>query len=152
MHSRTLYDAVKMAIGLALLSLLNLVCGGDARCQTPGPPAPNPKELHGGIEVSLRTVRAIVLRVPANPGGDNVPKITNTDQQNPSTAYPKDDKPTPEYIRDLAQTVQKLSEKLQREFRVPPDQIHLLGLSDLAGQTRDDLAREVQNIAGREIT
>ena len=152
MQSRTLYGAAKMAIGMALLSLLNVVCGGDARCQTPGPPAPNPKELHGGIEVSLRTVRAIVLRVPANPGGDNVPKITNTDQQNPSTPYPKDDKPTPEYIRDLAQTVQKLSEKLQREFRVPPDQIHLLGLSDIAGQTRDDLAREVQNIAGREIT
>src|SRR5215510_1069772 len=151
MHSRTLYDAVKMAIGLALLSLLNLVCGGDARCQTPGPPAPNPKELHAGIEVSLRSVRAIVLRVPANPGGDNVPKLTNYDQQNPSTPYPKDDKPTPEYIRDLAQTVQKLSEKLQREFRVPPDQIHFLGLSDLAGQTRDDLARELQDRVGREI-
>jgi len=34
---------------------------------------------------------------------------------------------------------------------VPPNQIHLLGLSDIAGQTRDDLAREVQNIMGREI-
>jgi hypothetical protein len=152
MHSRTLYGAAKMAIGMALLSLLNLVCGGDARCQTPGPPAPNPKELHGGIEVSLRSVRAIVLRVPTSAEKDNVPRIINSDQQNPSTPLPKDDKPTPEYIRDLAQTVQKLSEKLQREFRVPSDQIHLLGLSDLAGQTRDDLAREVQNIAGREIT
>jgi hypothetical protein len=137
---------------MALLSMLNLVCGGDARCQTPGPPAPNPKELHGGIEVSLRSVRAIVLRVPTSAEKDNVPRIINSDQQNPSTPLPKDDKPTPEYIRDLAQTVQKLSEKLQREFRVPSDQIHLLGLSDLAGQTRADLAREVQNIAGREIT
>src|SRR6266511_3804418 len=151
MHSRTLYGAAKMTIGMALLSLLNLVCGGDARCQTPGPPAPNPKELHGGIEVSLRSVRAIVLRVPTDPAGDNVPKILNSDQLNPLTPFPKDEKPTPEYIRDLAQTVQKLSEKLQRESRVPPNQIHLLGLSDLAGQTRDDLAREVQNIIGREI-
>src|SRR5262245_1525114 len=151
MHSRTLHGVAKMAIGMGLLSLLNVVCGGDARCQTPGPPAPNPKELHGGIEVSLRSVRAIVLRVPTNAEKDNVPRIINSDQQNPSAPFPKDDKPTPEYIRDLAQTVQKLSEKLQREFRVPPDQIHLLGLSDLAGQTRADLPREVQNIVGREI-
>src|SRR5215813_10697465 len=136
---------------MALLSLLNVVCGGDARCQTPGPPAPNPKELHGGIEVALRSVRAIVLRVPTDAEKDNVPKILNSDQLNPSTPFPKDDRPTPEYIRDLAQTVQKLSDKLQREFRVPPDQIHLLGLSDLAWQTRDDLAREVQSITGREI-
>jgi hypothetical protein len=152
MHSQTLYGAAKMAIGMAFLSLLNLVCGGRALCQTPGPPAPNPKELHGGIEVSLRSVRVIVLRVPTAAEKDNVPKIINFDQQSPSSPFPKDDRPTPDYIRDLAQTVQKLSEKLQREFRVPPDQIHLLGLSDLAGQTRDDLAREVQNIAGREIT
>jgi hypothetical protein len=152
MLSRTLYGAAKMATGMALLSLLNVVCGGDARCQTPGPPAPNPKELHGGIEVALRSVRAIVLRVPTNAEGDNVPRIINSDQLNPSTPFPRDDKPTPEYISDLAQTVQKLSEKLQRDFRVPPNQIHLLGLSDLAGQTRDDLAREVQDKIGREIT
>jgi len=151
MLSRTLYGAAKMAIGMALLSLLNVVCAGDACCQTPGPPAPNPKELHGGIEVALRSVRAIVLRVPTNAEGDNVPKILSSEQINPSTPFPRDDKPTPEYISDLAQTVLKLSEKLQRDYRVPSNQIHLLGLSDLTGQTRDDLTREVQDKVGREI-
>jgi hypothetical protein len=151
MLSRTNYGAAKIAICMALLSLLGVVCGGDARCQNQAPPAPNPKELHGGIEVSLRSVRAIVLRVPTNAEGDNVPRILFSDQLNPSTPFPKDDKPTPEYVRDLAQTVQKLSERLQRELRVPPNQIHLLGLSDVAGQTRDDLARELQDRVGREI-
>jgi hypothetical protein len=151
MLSRTHHGAAKMAVCMALLSLLSVVCGGDARCQTQAPPAPNPKELHGGIEVALRSVRAIVLRVPTNAEGDNIPRILFSDQLNPLTPFPKDDKPTPEYIRDLAQTVQKLSEKLQRDLRVPPNQIHLLGLSDLAGQPRDDLARELQDRVGREI-
>src|SRR5262249_57543214 len=85
MHSRTLYGAAKMAIGMALLSLLNLVCGGYARCQTPGTPAPNPKELHGGIEVSLRSVPAIVLRVPANASRGNLPTNPHSPHPNPFT-------------------------------------------------------------------
>ncbi|HEV2666612.1 MAG TPA: hypothetical protein VG324_16965, partial [Blastocatellia bacterium] len=138
-----------MAIGIALLSLLGVVCGGDARCQTPPLPAADPKELHGGIELALRSVRAIALRV-SNAEGDNI-KIINSDHLTPLTPFPRDDKPTPEYIRDLAQAAQKLTEKLQRDFRVPPNQIYLLGLSDLTGQTRDDLAREVQDKIGKEI-
>src|SRR5262245_14952894 len=151
MLSRTHYDAAKMAICMALLSLLGMVCGGDARCQTQAPLAPNPKELHGGIEVALRSVRAIVLRVPTNAEGDNIPRILFSDQSSTPMSFPKDDKPTPEYIRDLAQTVQTLSQKLQREFRVRQNQIHLLGLSDFAGQPRDDLARELQDKVGRDI-
>jgi hypothetical protein len=151
MLSRPLYGAAKMAVGLALLSLLSMICDGDARCQTPGPPAPDSKELHGGIEVALRSVRVIAFRVSTNADGDNF-KILSSDQFNPSTPFPRDDKPTPEYIRDLAQTIQKLSERLQQDFRVPPNQIHLMGLSDLAGQTRNDLDREVRDKLGKEIT
>lgn len=150
MLSRILDGIAKMAIGLALVSLLGVVCG-DARCQTPTPSAYDPKELHGGIEVALRSVRAIVLRIPTNAEGDNI-KILNSDHLTPSTPFPRDDKPTPEYIRDLAQVVQKLSERLQQDFRVPTNQIYLLGLSELAGQIRDDLARELREKIGKEIT
>jgi hypothetical protein len=151
MLSRTHYGAAKMAIGTAFMILLSVGCGSEARSQTPPPPAPDPKEMHGGIEVALRSVRAIVLRVSTNPEGDNI-KIVNADQYTPSTSFPKDDKPAPEYVRDLTQAVQRLSEKLQQEFRVPPNQIHLIGLSDLAGQTRNDLDREVREKLGKEIT
>ena len=151
MLSRTLYGAAKMTIGIAFIILLSAGCGGEASCQTQALPAPDPKELHGGIEVALRSVRSIVLRVPTNSEGDNI-KIVGTDQITPSTSFPKDDKPAPEYVRDLALAVQKLSEKLQNEFRVPPNQIHLVGLSDLAGQTRIDLDREVRDKLGKEIT
>jgi len=150
MLSRTPDGIAKMAIGMALMSLLSSVCGGVARCQTPPATSADPKELHGGIEIALRSVRAIALRVSTNAEGDNI-RITYSEQINPSTPLPKDDKPTTEYIRDLAQAAQKLSEKLQRDFSIPQYQIYLLGLSDLMGQARDDLAKEVQNKIGKEI-
>ena len=151
MFSRKFDDITKNAMGVALLGLLCVVGGGDARGQTPGQPDANPKELHGGIEIALRTVRAIVLRVSISPEGDST-KIISSDQITPSTPFPRDDKPTPEYIHELAQTVQKLLEKMQRDFRIPLNQIYLLGLSELAGQVRDELAREVREKIGKEIT
>jgi len=134
-----------------LLSLLSLVCGGDARCQAPSPLDFNPNELHGGIEIAPRAVRAIALRISTGDAADNI-KILNSDQITPSTPFPRDEKLTPEYIRDLAQSVQKLSQRLQLDFRIPPDQIHLLGLSELAEQIRDDLAKEIRDKTGKEIT
>ncbi len=148
MHSRTFDDIAKNLIGLVLLALC-AVCSVDA--QTPAQPEPNPKELHGGIEIALRTIRAIALRVSITPEGDNI-RVLNSDLLTPATPFPKDEKATPEYIRDLALAVQRISEKLQRDFRIPPNHIHLLGLSELAGQIRDDLAKEVREKTGKEIT
>ncbi|MGH9769065.1 MAG: hypothetical protein ACREAB_16680 [Blastocatellia bacterium] len=134
-----------------LLSLLITVCGGDARRQSPGPSDFNPKELHGGIEIAPRIIRSIALRISNGAEGENI-KILNSDQLIPSTPFPKDEKLTPEYLRDLVQAIQKLWEKLQRDFRIPADQIYLLGLSEIAVQVRDDLAREILDKTGREIT
>jgi len=134
-----------------LISLLTLAPGGADRRQTPSPSNFNPNELHGGIEIAPRIIRAIALRISTGAEGDNI-KILSSDQAATSTPYPKDGKLTPEYIRDLAQSVQKLSEKLQRDFHIPPDQIHLLGLPELAVQNRDDLTREVLGRINKEIT
>src|SRR5262245_41968445 len=103
MLSRTIENIAKNAMGVALLSLLCAFCGGDVRCQTPGPSDPNAKELHGGVEIGLRTVRAIALRASISPE-DSI-RVVSSDQLTPSTPLARDDKPTPEYIRDLAQTV-----------------------------------------------
>jgi len=134
-----------------LLFILSFVCGADARCQSSSPSDVNPNELHGGIEIAPRTIRVIALRISNGADGDNI-KILSSEQVTLITPAPKDEKLAPEHIRDLAQSVQKLSEKLQREFRIPADQIYLLGLSELAVQIRDDLAREIRDRIGKEIT
>jgi|SRR5882672_3174949 len=152
MLTRTFDGIPKTAIGMVLLILLSAVYSSNARCQTPAPPASDPKELYGGIEIALRTVRSIALRVSTGTDGDSIPSIQGSDQIIPSTPFPRDEKLTPEYIRDLAQTVEKLSEKLQRDYRVPQKQIYLLGLSEIDRQSQDALAREVSDKIGKEIT
>src|SRR5262245_29072081 len=113
MLSRTFDGIAKTASGMALLILLGAVCSGEALCQNPPPPDSDPKGMHGGIEIALRTVRAVALRVSTDTEGDNIPRIQGSDQIIPSTPFPRDEKLTPEYINDLAQAVQTLSEKLQ---------------------------------------
>lgn len=152
MLSRILDGIAKTAIGMALLIMLNAVYGGEARCQTPVPPASDSKELHGGIEITLRAVRAVALRVSTDADGDNIPRIQGSDQIIPSTPFPRDGKLTPEYISDLAQAVQQLSEKLQNDYHVPRNQIYLLGLSEIASQSRDELAKAVSEKIGKDIT
>jgi len=152
MLSRTFDGIAKTVIGIALLFLLSAVCSGEALCQNPPPPDSDSKGLHGGIEIALRAVRAVALRVSTDTEGDNTPRIQGSDQIIPSTPFPRDEKLTPEYISDLAKAVQTLSEKLQRDYRVPRNQIYLLGLSEIMSQDRDELSKEVREKIGKEIT
>jgi hypothetical protein len=149
MLSRTLDGIPKMAICMALFSLLSVICG-DTRCQTPASSASKEQEFYGGIEIALRAVRAIALRVST--GAEVDIDIAGSDQTIPSTPFPRDDRLTLEYIRDLAQSAQKLSERLQRVYGVPPNQIYIIGLSEFGGLTRDELAKEVLAKTGKEIT
>jgi hypothetical protein len=151
MLSRKFDGIAKNVLGVALLSLLCTGWGSDVRCQTPSAPKVNPKGLYGGIEIALRTVRAVAIQVAAD-GDRGQIKILGSDQITPATAILRDESPSSEYIVDLAQSVQKLSAKLQRDFRVPLNQIYILGLSELDAQFREGLAKEVRNKSSKEIT
>lgn len=152
MLARTFDGIAKTAISMALLIMLSAVYSGDARCQTPAPTASDSKELHGGIEITPRAVRAVALRVSVVADGDTIPSIQGSDQILLSTPLPTDGILTPEYISNLAETVQRLTEKLQNDYHVPQNQIYLLGLSEIAPQSRDQLAREVNERIGKVIT
>ncbi|GEM_PF-1249436 len=136
------------------LSLLIIVGGGDARGQISNAPNATPNvnltELHGGIEITPRVVRAIGLRISNGSEGDNI-KVLYYDQLIPSAAFPREAKFPPEYIREVAQSVKTMSEKLQRDYRILPEQIYVVGLSDLTVQNRDELAREIRDRLGKEV-
>jgi hypothetical protein len=139
---------------LFLLSILITVGGDDVRCQTSNTSNSNPTvnlaELHGGIEITPRVVRAIGLRISNGSEGDNI-KVLYYDQSVPTTPFPREAKFPPEYIRDVAQSVQKMVEKLQRDYRILPEQIYVVGLSDLNVQNRDELAKEIRDKLGKEV-
>jgi hypothetical protein len=152
MLSRTFDGIAKTANGIALLILLSAVYSGNARCQTTVSPASDSKELYGGIEIALRAVRAIALRVSTSADGDNISTIQGSDQVILSTPFPKDEGLNTDYISDLAQAVHKLSEKLQRDYRVPQNHIYLLGLSEIPLQDREQLGKEIREKIGKEVT
>lgn len=154
--SRRLLSAGTLTVfrWLFLLSILITVGGDDVRCQTSNTSNSNPTvnlaELHGGIEITPRVVRAIGLRISNGSEGDNI-KVLYYDQSVPTTPFPREAKFPPEYIRDVAQSVQKMVEKLQRDYRILPEQIYVVGLSDLNVQNRDELAKEIRDKLGKEV-
>ncbi len=136
---------------LFLLNTVLIICQAEVLCQQRNPPVFNPNEMHGGIEIAPRMVRAIALRISNGEEGYNI-KVLHYDQAALLTAPSGDAKLSAENIRDLVQSAQRQWEKLQRDFRIPPEQIYLIGLSDLPATYRDDIARRVLDGLGKEIT
>ncbi len=130
--------------------LLFVFCPGTAAGQPVQGEKANPLELHGGIEIGPRVVQAIALRLTSSDEGYNV-RVVYSESAVPTANYLQDGRLTPEYIEDVGQIVQRLSEKLQKEHRVPPNQIYLIGLSDLAPLNPADLEREIRNRTGKTL-
>ena len=142
----------KLFTFLTVLTLNPIVFG-----QIVGQPAPQPAllekipaaELHGGIELSPRVVRAIALRISENDEGNNLQVLFSYSQPITTPSYAREGRLTTEYIRETALTVQKAFQQLQRQFRVPDNQIHILGLSDFAEQNLDELRNEIGEKTGK---
>src|SRR5262245_55163528 len=107
-------------------------------------------ELHGGIELSPRVVRAIALRIAENDDSNSLQVLFSYSQAITTPSYSKEGRLTPEYIRETALAVQRAFQQLQRQYRVPEQQIHILGLSDFAEQNLDELRNEISEKTGKQ--
>jgi hypothetical protein len=136
-------------IHLFILSVL-IACHSTIFAQQAKALKPDSRELHGGIEVAPKVVRVIALRISNEDESDNV-KILYSDSVTPSTPYPQDGKLSPDYIREIAQIIRQLSEKLQKDHQIPSGHIYLVGLSDLMPQNPDDLVKDIHNLTGKTI-
>lgn len=128
-----------------------LCAASGAQAQPARATQPRATELHAGLEVGNRVIRAIALSIANGDEGYNI-KVLYSESIIPTTPYPKTPQFTPEYIVDVAANVQRLAERMQRDFKVPAEQIYLIGLSEVAMQNREPLAKEIQAKAKRTIT
>ncbi|MGH9841969.1 MAG: hypothetical protein ACREEM_24700, partial [Blastocatellia bacterium] len=124
------------------------VCGQTASQPVPSERIP-PPELHGGIEISPRVVRAIALRIAESAEGNNIKVLFSYSLPLTSPVLSKDGRLTPDYIRATTLTVQKAFQQLQQQYRVPENQIHILGLSDFTAQNVEELRAEISDKTGR---
>jgi hypothetical protein len=131
-------------VQLLILSLFSYAAFGQTRTEEKN----DPKTLHGGIEISPRLVRAIALRIS---NAEEGLKILYSNISTIPTPYPSDGKLKRDYIHDVAKLVQNYLEIMQKEHRVPLNQVYIIGISDLVTQNPDDLKNEVYGRTGKTI-
>ncbi len=119
--------------------------------QPPGNPPIPPAELFGGIEISPKVVRGVVLRIIETADGGNVQILYSLSTATLTQSYLKDGNLTPDYIREATQSVQKTFRQLKSQYPIPETQIHLLALSGFAAGNLDSLGEEIERNTGRPV-
>ncbi len=108
------------------------------------------EEVHGGIEIGAKGVKAVALRIGTDDEGYNV-KILYAETVNTTVAQTKNNKFTPAAIKETGAAVQRFYLRLLQDYRITPEQIHIIGSSGLLADNLPDLAAEIRQRTGQSI-
>jgi hypothetical protein len=131
--------------------LLFLLTVPPAFAQARKPAAPNPKELHGGIEIGPKGIKCIAIRVAGADEGFEV-KILYTELINTTLMQTRNNQFTPEAVRDTGVAVQRFHQRMRQEYRIPLDQIYLVVSSSVIADNPQDLITEIQKRTNQSPT
>lgn len=94
-------------------------------------------DVHGGIEIGSKGVKATVLEVSGE-GEKTVFKVKLADSTNTAlvAGIAKAGRFDPAALRETAQAVKKYHDRFRGEFRVPPEHIYVVGSSGLFAPLR----------------
>ena len=127
-----------------------LAGGSTVRAQTAAPSKFEPRELHGGIEINMRGAQAVAVRITGEEENYSVTILFSENILAPLAV--QDGKFTPESMREMVAAVQKHIRRMQRDYRIPPDQIYLTGTPNLVAANVTELAAEIKAGVGRSVT
>jgi type III secretion system FlhB-like substrate exporter len=105
-------------------------------------------ELHGGIEIGSKGVKAIALRIAGEADNYSV-KIIYAEVVNTTLAQTKDGNFTPAAIHDTVNAVQRFHQRMRQEYRIPAEQIHVVVSSGVIGKNSQELSAEIAKITGQ---
>jgi hypothetical protein len=106
-------------------------------------------ELHGGIEIGPRSIKAIAIQISERSGRV---KIVYTEVLNNRLAQYNNRNLTSETIGNIAQTVETLYRRMQQEYQVLPGQIYIIVCSDLRAENIGELTTTVTARTGKKVT
>ncbi|MBL8186749.1 MAG: hypothetical protein JNK38_02005 [Acidobacteria bacterium] len=106
------------------------------------------EELHGGIEIGSKGVKAIALRITGE-GDDYTVKVLYAEIVNTTPVQTRNGKFTPEAIHDTANAVQRFRQRMLQDHKVPAANIHIVVSSGLIGDNPQDLSAEVNKRTGQ---
>ena len=122
--------------------------GSTASAKTAG--GKNTK-LHGGIEIGSRGVKGTAINFTRKGSGYDV-KILYTETINTSIMKVKDNRFTPEGLKEATDAVKKMFDRMQQEYQVPVEQIYIVGSSGLRANNKPELVSEVQKATGKAMS
>ncbi len=134
-----------LCFSLALISLGSLPVAAS-----PASVEKNNK-LHGGIEIGSRGVKGTAINFTRKGNGYEV-KILYTESINTSIMKLKDNRFTPEGLKEAADAVAKIFAKLQTEYQVPVEQIYIVGSSGLRADNKPDLVNAINQAISRPMS
>lgn len=108
-------------------------------------------KLHGGIEIGARGVKGTAINFTRKGSGYDV-KILYTETINTSIMKVKDNRFTPEGLKEAADAVKKMFDRLQQEHQVAVEQIYIVGSSGLRADNKAELVSEVQRATGKTMS
>jgi len=139
---------IKILLSALLLIVLTVF---PAFGQTRKPATPDPEELHGGIEIGSKGVKGIAVRVAGADEGYEV-KILYAEIVNTTLMQTKDNRFTPEAIRDTAAATSRFYQRMQQDYRLPPENIHLVVSSGVNADNPQDLIAEIRKRTNQTLT
>ncbi len=132
---------------MPLITALNSnVCG-----QVSAPGEVNHIQLHGGIEIDPEGIKVAVIRVSDSPQKPGV-EVVFTEEFSVALRRDRGGKFTQEVVKTAGQTIKDYYTLIQQQYRVPLQNIHVIGSSDLNAGNLEDLSTEVRNNTGAIIT
>lgn len=106
------------------------------------------EELHGGIEVGSKGIKAIALRITGETDNYNV-KVLYAEVINTTLMQTKNGQFTPEAIRDTANAIQQFYQRMRQEHQIPVENIHIAVSSGVNGENPKDLSAEILKRTGQ---
>lgn len=108
-------------------------------------------KLHGGIEIGSRGVKGTAISFTRKGSGYDV-KILYTETINTSIMRLKDNRFTPEGLKEAAEAVKKIFDRLQQQHQIPVEQIYIIGSSGLRADNKSELVGAVSKATGRSMS
>lgn len=130
-----------------LISALSL----NTKCQTAKAGQIDKGKLFGGIEIGSEGIKAAAIRVSDAGQGYDL-EVVFTESSFMALVQNNNGMFRTEAVKATAQEVWKLDTKMQQQFKVPTEQIYIIGTSDLRAYNLEELIKEVRDMTGKTMT
>ena len=111
----------------------------------------NQAQLHGGIEIDPEGIKVAVIRISDTPQKSGA-EVIFTEEFNLGLGKDQGGKFPQEVVKTVGRATRDYYTLIREQYKVPPQQIHLICSSDLDARKLEELVSEVKTSTGASIT